>query len=69
MNIPGYGAMGLKASDYRAVPLCGGPEGHHVGRGTASFPGSAHTSGRFFLQGKDTEGEIVRLNAIFFGLS
>lgn len=67
----GHGAMGLKPSDYRAVPLCGGVEGHHTGRGTREKPGSYHALSRAFWEryGIDVEREIVRLNTTFFGLS
>lgn len=67
---PGHGAMGLKASDFRAVPLCGGPQGHHTGRGTAGHPGSRHASTAFWdRSGICVEAEIAKLNAEFFGLA
>lgn len=64
----GQGTMGGKCSDYRAVPLCGGIDGHHTGNGTKAQPGSYHVIGRALYRryGVDVEAEIVRLNAAFF---
>jgi len=60
--------MGMKPSDYRAVPLCGGVEGHHTGRGTPESRGSVHTVGRRFweLNGIDVERAILGQQMRYF---
>ena len=60
--------MGGKCSDYRAIPLCGGINGHHSGNGTKVQPGSYHTIGPPFWKryGVDIEAVIVQLNAEYF---
>lgn len=64
----GHGSTGRKTSDYRCVPLCGGIEGHHRGRGTPQVPGSLHTVGNHFWDRLriDPEMEILRLNSCYF---
>ena len=64
-NRPGDGGTGIKASDYRAVPLCWE---HHRGGGVPGKPGSVHQGGKnLFKRHKiDIEKEIARLVTGFF---
>ena len=64
----GNAAKGSKASDYRAVPLCFGFDGHHMENGTKAQPGSFHRmSWPFYARYDiDVEAVILELNQVYF---
>lgn len=59
------GSVALKASDYRAVPLC---HAHHVGGGTEAQPGSFHAMSWPFYEryNIDIEQVIAQLVTTYF---